>query len=222
MGRKHWQNRDTVARRILGRASPCWGFTLISAIDQGGDRLVVLANNRRSFMSNTSQNAFAAGREVSGGFFKEIEKASPQIVDSLVALRHEYLRAWADGIIGWIDFSESILETLNVRPKVSSELKGMAQDATETWIKAEQDLITGTLDASRHFVRASAAGTQVLNAVGFRATKAAVDAIRARTRSVNATTAKSAAKVAKVVRRAKPKAKRSPAKVKRAARRKSA
>ena len=132
--------------------------------------------------SDKGENAFAAGRELADSFFQQAEELSPKIVHEVMALRRDYLRAWAEGVGSWIDFSEDLLHRLNVKPKLSSDLKNMARDVTETWIKAEQEVITGSIGVSRSFVRATAAASQAINAVGFQATNAIVSIVKSRAR----------------------------------------
>jgi hypothetical protein len=135
-------------------------------------------------MSEKSENAFVAAREVSDVFFSTAAKSTPRFADGIIGLRGEYLRAWAEGVGTWLELSEGFSRALNVTPKVSSDVKQMTRDAAETWIKAEEEIITGGLDASRQFVRAAAAGVKVLNTAGFRLADAAVSAVRARSASV--------------------------------------
>jgi len=131
-------------------------------------------------MSKESENVFAAAREVSAGFFSQAEASTPRLAEGLVGLRSEYLRAWAEGVGTWLDLSESFFQTLQVRPKVSSSVKEMTRDAAETWIKAEEELLTGGLDVSRQCVRVAAAGAKVVGTAGFRLAEATVTAVRAR------------------------------------------
>lgn len=132
--------------------------------------------------ADKGENAFAAGHELADSFFQQAEDLSPKIIKELAELRRDYLRAWADGIGSWLDFSEDLFKSLNVKPKLSSDLKNMARDVTETWIKAEQEVITGSIGVSRSFVRATAAASQAINAVGFQATNALVSIVKSRTR----------------------------------------
>jgi hypothetical protein len=131
-------------------------------------------------MSDESQNAFSAAREVSDGFFSKASESTPRLAEGLIELRGETLRAWAEGVGTWLELSEEFLRDLNVAPKVPSSVKRMTREAAETWIKAEEEAITGGLDASRQFVRAAAAGGKVLNTAGFRLAGAAISAVRAR------------------------------------------
>ncbi len=59
-------------------------------------------------------------------------------------------------------------------------MKNMARDLTEGWLKAEAEVLQNALGVSRSLVQAAAAGSQALNAAGFRATLSAVDLVRAR------------------------------------------
>jgi len=142
-----------------------------------------------------TENAFAAARELSGNFFKQAEDLSPAIANELLALRRDYLRAWANGVDAWLDLSEDLLKSLNVEPKLSSDIRHMARDVSETWIKAEQEFITGAIGMSRSLLRATAAGSQTANAAGFRAANAAISLVRARVRDSEAVARQSAQQV---------------------------
>ena len=142
-----------------------------------------------------TEDAFTAGRELSAKFFQEAEEFTPRIVDELMELRREYLRAWAEGIGSWLDFGEEITRKLNLEPKLSTDVKTMARDLTETWIKAEGEMITGAISVSRSLLRATAGGSRAINAAGFRAASATVDIVRPREREAESVTQDAAAEV---------------------------
>ena len=129
-----------------------------------------------------AENAFAAGRELTESFFRQAEELAPRMIDELLALRRDYLRASAEGVRLWLDLSEELLNSFNLQPKISPDLKNMARDVSQTWIKAEQEAINGAISVARSLVRASAAGSQAMSSAAFRAASAGVAVIRSRVR----------------------------------------
>jgi len=180
---KKAEPKRTLAAMRLTRRQLCEAANRGLTTD-GRTRTIGLLKTEGKTMSEASENVFVAAREISDGFFSKASESTPRFADGILGLRGEYLRAWAEGVGTWLELSEGFFRALNVTPKVSSDVKQMTRDAAETWIKAEEEIITGGLDASRQLVRAAAAGVKVLNTAGFRLADVAVSAVRARSASV--------------------------------------
>ena len=131
-------------------------------------------------LSEQSENVFAAARGISTGFFSKANESTPRLAEGLIGLRSGHVRAWAEGVGTWLELGEGFFQTLQVKPKISGSMKQMTRGAAETWIKAEEELLTGGLDVSRQCVRVAAAGAKMVSTAGFRLADATVTAVRAR------------------------------------------
>lgn len=135
--------------------------------------------NNEASPSSGSLNAFDVGHEVADNYFAKAAELAPAVTEGLLALHREYLRAWADGVGAWLNFGNELMGSLNANPTVSAGSRTIARDFSETWIKAGQEAVTGTLAVWQNLVRGTAAGTLAVHSAGFKMAHAAVAATRA-------------------------------------------